>query len=303
MTFNYKEIFKIFFSSFKQSFQWTLWKWLVTGGIGSLLGILKVGKDFGQTDNIITSAMYGVIALFSLFCLRFTLLFIKNSFKYLHEVYKNSVYGEAIILLKDSFAHLHHYRKTPGHQDVEFMGAMKSFCDNLKIIYDKITGSNCCVSIKVPIKDIKVTEHTIFVNLLRNEEFKKRDTKEYEEQKHTLIGNTPFSNSFNKVLKGQKDKYYINNDINNTPNYDNTSKECYENGLLPYESELVYPIVPIRYREGLNVDCMGFICIDSSKKNAFMGKYDVAIIEGVADGIYDLILERNNFKNDNPESM
>ncbi|WP_439695546.1 hypothetical protein ACFGVS_21625 [Mucilaginibacter sp. AW1-7] len=294
MTLNYEEFFSVVLKSLKEAFQWKIWKWLVTGSLGTILGILKIGKDFFKFE-VQRSVIFAVIALLILYFLRFILLLGKNSIKYFHEKYRNSLYGEAIIILKDSFAHAHLYRKTPGHQDTEFMSAMIQFCNNLKIIFDKITDSNCCVSIKVPLKDIKVDEKTVLVNLCRNIEHKNRDTKEYMDTIHTLIGNTAFSSSFNKVLHNKKERFYVNDDVSSSPNYDNSSKAC-NNGVLPYKSELVHPIVPIINVDNKNINCHGFICIDSDKQEAFKTKYDFAILEGVADGIYDLISDRNQIK-------
>lgn len=295
MSFNYKEIYNIVLVSFVSAFKGKIWKWILTGSIGSFLGVLKLGKDFFEF-SLEKSILYGFFALLILFVLRFALFFIKNSLKYFHEVYTNSVYGEAIIILKDSFAQAHAYRKTPGHQDIEFMSAMILFCNNLKVIYDNITKSNCAVSIKVPIGDNKVDEKTVLVNLARDVNHQSRDTLKYTNVKHTLIGNTAFSSSFNKFIKGQKERCFINNNISGSTNYDNTSREGYDDGILPYQSELVHPIVPIKNTDNNNLNCHGFICIDSDKQNVFKGKYDIAIIEGVADGLYDIISERNNSK-------
>jgi len=97
----------------------------------------------------------------------------------------------------------------------------------------------------------------------------------------------------NKVITDKPDKYYINNSVNKTQNYLNTSKECHENEILPYNSELVHSITPKKSSDSKNFNCHGFLCIDSDIENAFDSKYCPAILEGVCDGIYDLILELN----------
>ena len=46
----------------------------------------------------------------------------------------------------------------------------------------------------------------------------------------------------------------------------------------------------------------GFLCVDCDKKNAFDERgYDVPMVEGVVDGIYDIILRRimTNHQNGN----
>jgi hypothetical protein len=292
MTFNYKEIWTILGKSFKGSIKWRIWKWFITGSIGAFLGTLTVGEKLFHLDTK-RSAFFGLLFLAILFILRFLLIFVKESLKYFHQVYVNSVYGEAIIILKDSFASTHFYRKTPGHNDEEFMKSMMLFCNSLKEIYDKIIKAETSVSIKVPIRDTGVQEQTILMNLTRDTKHFSRDTEKYKSIKHTIIGNTPFAYCFNKVINNASNKVYINNKVNETENYNNTSIDCYEDGKLPYNSELVFPIVPILNESKHNFICHGFICVDTIKKEAFKSKYDSAIIEGVADGIYDLISERN----------
>lgn len=292
MSFNYTEIYNILGKSFINSFQWKFWKWLLTGSIGVLISALTLGEKFFHLDTT-KSVKYALIAISALFILRFSLIFAKEGLKYWHSVYTSSIYGDAIITLKESFASAHYYRKTEGHNDEEFMKSMMLFCNSLKVIYDNITKSDCSVSIKVPLRDDSINEHSILVNLTRDVKHSNRDTDRYNGLKHTIIGNTAFSYCINKVIKDGANKAYVNNDINGTKNYDNTSKECYGNEILPYHSELVFPIIPsIKVNDNV-FSCHGFICIDSSKKNAFVSPYDIAIIEGVADGIYDMISERN----------
>lgn len=294
MTINYKELSNAFCYSFKEAFKWRIWKWLLTGSLGALSGTLQFGEKFFSLNKE-KSILYAFIGLVSLFLLRFILIFFKESFKYFHETYKNSVYGEAIIILKDSFANAHAYRKRDGYDDTEFMRIMITFCNNLRDIYNKITDADCSVSLKVPRYDTSVSEHTILTNLTRDVKHGNRDTKTYTETKHNLLGNTAFTYCFNKVMTNAKEKHYINNKINETDNYLSTSKVCYDNGILPYNSELVIPIVPIVPNSDGNLDCHGFLCVDCDVKGAFHSKYDIALLEGVADGIYDLISLRNNF--------
>lgn len=296
MTFNKKEIYKIAFNSLIQAKNWSIWKWFLLSSIGALSGTLQFGEKFFNLSAE-RSAIYAVCFIIILYIVRFFLIFLKESLKYYHEVYKNSTYGDAIILLKDCFSEVHYYRKTPGFQEEEFMKSMMVFCNNLKLIYDKITNSNCSVSIKVPVVENKVSEKTVLKNLTRDNSHKQRDTQEYNNIKHTIIGNSAFNNSLNKVITNNSEKYYLNNSVNKTNNYLNTSRVCYENAILPYNSELVHPITPKKSIDAHNFDCHGFICIDSDIENAFDNKYAPAILEGVSDGIFDLIFELNSNKN------
>lgn len=295
MTVNYKEFGKIFNRSLNDAAKWSIWKWLLLGGIGSFSATLQLGEKFFHWDTL-KSVEFGVGAVLALYLIRFFILFGKNCFKYLHEVYVNSTYGDILIKLKDTFAKTHYYRKTSGHRDEEFMITMLAFCNDLKEIFEILTKSKCSVSIKVPLNDTKVAITTVLGNLTRDTVNRSRDTQQYLRINHTLVDNTAFIKCFNSVTKNSPVKYYLNNHVNKTQDYDNTSKDCHDGGLLPYNSELVVPIIPIINDNKLNFDCHGFICVDCVQENVFRGKYDVAILEGVADGLYDIFSTRNQFK-------
>lgn len=297
MKFNYQKIFSIFFTSLKLAFKWSPLKWISTGGIAVLVSlVVPIGKEYFEWDSILAIS-YCIIGLLMFLTLRLFIIFFKEVLKYYHEVYQNSIYGEAIILLKDSFGEAHYYRKTPGYDEESFMKSMMVLCNNLKTIFDSTTKSNCSVSIKVPVSDDVISPSTELKNLTRDVSCKSRDTDDYNDKKHTIIGNTAFSNCLNKVITNKTERFYVNNNVNNQDNYENTSKDCYENGILPYNSELVYPITPLKSVDNTDFNCHGFICIDSQNENAFENRYGPAILEGVADGIYDIILELNQQMN------
>ncbi|MGD1945876.1 MAG: hypothetical protein ACFB0A_06380, partial [Croceivirga sp.] len=273
--------------------------WFITAGLGILTSVLIPFGEEVWKWNYVNALKYTALIFFIVYLLRFVVIALKESIKYFHSVYQESVYGEAIILLKHSFAEAHFYRKTPEFNNEDFMRSMIVFCNNLKKIYDRITKVDCSVSIKVPVKGSRVDAQTLLKNLTRDKDHVSRDTKIYESTNHTILGNSAFSNCLDSVLKGNKEKFYINNDVNQEKNYLNSSKVCYNDGILPYNSELVHPIVPLKTVDNKNFDCHGFICVDSTKSNAFQSKYDSAILEGVADGIYDIIEQLNSQPNVN----
>lgn len=298
MTFNYPALGGLLVSSFREAIRGKIWNYLALGSFGTTVALLLFFKNLFEytVEESIIAALKVVLVLL---LIRFLLALSRATIKYLHSVYYSSLYGDAIILLNESFARVHAYRKTPGHQDEEFMETMITFCNNLKIIFDKLTASNCSVSIKVPVGNYKVEEGTRLVNLCRDIHHGGRDTKLYSETQHTLIGNSAFRYCFSKVIQGAADKAYLNSDISKENNYENTSFVCNENGILSYVSELVYPLVPILVQNNTNYHCHGFICIDSDSPNAFKTKYHVPLLQGVADGLYDLISERNQNKYNN----
>ncbi len=230
-----------------------------------------------------------------LFFIRFLLFIIRNSFKYLHSLYKESKYGEAIILLKDGFSKVHFYRNDKDQSDELFMNTMIEICDNLSDIFSMKNLSECSVSIKVPIKG-DLGGDTSVSNLCRDSRhISIRDTANYKAINHSILGNTAFTKVLYKTLNPHLKSFaYLNNDIPNTYGYDNTSTSLYEKGILPYKSEIVVPIVPVERKNRNGIKTLGFLCVDCKETNKFDEKYDVPLIEGVADGIYDVLLTKVN---------
>ena len=285
---NIKAAFKILWLSIVDSFKGHIWKWL-TGSFSALLGLLQFGKNFLNT-TLETSVKIGLYFLVGLFIVRFLLFLFRNSFKYLHNLYKEVKYGEAIILLSNAFSKVHNYRKQKEKTDEDFTRTMKYLCDNVKDLFVKKNGCKCSVSIKVPVSG-ELVEGASVMNLVRDSEnTRKRDSANYSAVDHTIIGNTAFRKSLNKVLRNNSNGFaYVNNNISKTTDYDNTSTEVYENGKLPYESEIVVPIIPKEIDENRIYNALGFLCVDCESANKFDSKYDIALVEGVADGIYDVL--------------
>ncbi len=278
----------------ESTINWKYWKWIIPSS-GGIVTILLLGKNFLGL-NITNSILLGVMLIFTIWLLRFIYLCIKHLIKYWHNIYVDSIWGDAIIKLKDAYSEIHYLRKQEDISNEDFIGVMITFCDTLKKIFDKKTNANCCVSIKVPISVGESLESLELRNLCRDSSHRNRDTEQYRSIRHRIIGNTAYSLIVNNILKGnQKRLAYINNDIPNSSNYINTSIECYPDGILPYSSELVYPIVPIKGNETNKKDLKGFIWIDCNKPNKFdENRYDIPMVQGIADGIYDIFAQRNN---------
>jgi hypothetical protein len=262
------------------------------GTIPGLANFLTIGLNvfhFTWIQSLLLGGGVIVVVFVSIFL--FTL--IQSIIVYRQNLQDESTYGDAIILLKDAFAKVHHLRKSDEFDSKKFAEAMVVFCNNLREIFCKTTKSDCSVSIKVPSKGI-VNNNAVFKNLFRDSEHFHRNTQQYLITKHTIMGNTPFVTIFNNLVNKRDDLFYINNDIRGSEHYQNTSKGCYPNGVLPYQSELVYPIIPVIWENDVAYNCYGYICIDSSEKGVFKGKekYLVAIVQGVSDGIYDLFSMR-----------
>ncbi len=172
-----------------------------------------------------------------------------------------------------------------------------AFCNCLKEFFDRGTGAKCSVSIKVSPKPEQNTqpELTKYVNIARDYAHRKRDeNKKYQEAEHTLINNTAYSRIFNKISYAKEDLSYINDDIPNALDYENSSKPCHDGEVLPYKSELVYPIIPAKQKPPRTYDLRGFICIDCESTYVFdRDSYVRSLLEISADVIYDLVARIN----------
>lgn len=273
-----------------------MWTWCLSS-FGALVTILLLGRNFFDMD-INKSILLGCASLFVIWILRFLYLLGEATIKYCHNTFIDSIWGDAIVELKNAYSEIHSLRKQEDISDTEFITVMVKLCDTLKKIFDKKTKANCCVSIKVPISSGDNLETLELYNLCRDSSHKSksRDTEVYKQIKHRIIGNTAYSIIVNKILRGnQKHLAYVNNNIAESSDYENTSKEAYQDGIFPYNSELVYPIVPIKGNQTNHRALKGFICIDCNESNKFdENRYDIPLVQGVADGIYDLFTRRNN---------
>ena len=283
-----KILWLILWNTLKKTFSNRFWKFF-GGSIGSVSAVLLFGHRF-LSSTLITSIKIGVLAFLLILIPRFILILFANIFKHLHSVFRESRYGEAIIILKDAFSQIHWLRKTD-YNEVDLMQTLIKLCDNLQKLFKNKNLCNFSVSIKISTTS-KMDARASLKNLCRDSEHKvKRETPNYLSVDHTIIGNTAFSKVLSRVTRDfAKTKYYINNDIPSDAEYENTSKEVYEDGVLPYKSEIVVPIMPLHFTDKDNWEILGFLCVDCDEKNKFDEKYDVAIIEGVADGIYDILL-------------
>ena len=262
--------------SFKQTIKGSIWKYTI-GSLSAGLTVLLIGKNFLDM-TVKKSVIFGICLFIALFILRYDYFVLRNTIIYIHNAYVDSIWGKAIVDLKDAYSEIHFIRKKERFNDKEFVETMIIFCDTLKIIFDRKTKANCCVSIKVPTTEDEQLETLEVKNLCRDTHHTNRDTSQYMSIKHSIIGNTPYRE--------------------HTPDYDNTSIECYSDGILPYKSELVYPIIPIKSVNSNNMKMKGFICIDCDQKDKFdENRYDIPMVQGIADGLYDLFVKRDNNRN------
>lgn len=298
-----KRLFSLAYNAFILTHKREFYKYWFSGSLGTTIALFLIGKNIFSL-TIEKSIYFGTGLFFIIWILRFTYFFCKITIAFLFSVYKESIYGDAIILLNGAFANIHSFRKNDTFNEEDFKTCLSLMCNNLKLIFDKKTGGNCGVSIKAIVQTnthLPISADAEIVNLSRDESTLSRNTEKYQNTKHQVFSNSCYNIIFDNISKDRKKMlYYYNNDIppkrpvenddmsniRHSDVYMNTSYDVYENGL-PYKSELVCPIIPL-ISKGKVFNIVGFICVDCDKKNAFDSKYDTFILSGVADGMYDL---------------
>lgn len=284
--------------AFNRTIHCKLVSFFITGSFGSSVAFFLFGKNLWNLDEIRSVLLaLGVLAI--LYIVRFVYFLFIEVIVFIHNAYVDSIWGDAIIDLKNAYAQIHFLRKKDKISDEEFMSTLVSFCNILKVIFDRKTKGNCCVSIKVPAGQFDSIETWNLANLCRDDKHQDRDTTRYCNTKHTVLGNTPYTIIVDNLLSNnpKMPAYYINNDIENTRDYRNTSRNLHSENLK-YYSELVHAIIPILGDHEYQHELLGFLCVDCDKKNAFdVSRYDVPMVEGIVDGIYDIILMRTKPQN------
>lgn len=258
------------------------------GSIGAVIGVLTLGKVFFDLP-IKQSIGIGILiyaALVAIYVLNYVFSSLIISVK---KRFVTSVWGTAIIIRDEVFAEINSVRRLPFNEDAS-VKALRNACNEIKKFYDVRTGAETSVSIKIPIINYVDVASMEVKNLCRDSQHFSRDNDVYKSVHHNVVGNTAYSWIVSELQNKKKGVYYFNNDIENTKDYRNTSKNCHPDGRLPYQSEIVVPIIPALQTQN-NSEICGFLCLDCTNDNAFSDEtgYDIAFLTGIADGIYDLV--------------
>jgi len=285
------------------------------------------GSFFSTNTNIISQDMltwwplfnnnwlnFGVVLILLLFIIflyfqaRF---FVIESWRRWILIKRESVYGKAIVLLAEGYSQIHKYSKIDT-TDEQTKTILTQFCNNIKEIFEYKTQAQSSVSIKV-IADFHHQDNVANLNsrvenLVRDSESESRNSANYKVIQHTVAKNTCYQRVLTNFMSGNKqDKlFFLSNDLPGEVDYENSSFEQYPDFVdiskedskqrrtkwpLEYKSELVVPISAWDSTKEDELAILGFLCIDCQleKKEVFNEEYDVKMIKGIADGLYDFI--------------
>jgi hypothetical protein len=176
------------------------------------------------------------------------------------------------------------------NNEIEQAEVLAELCNKLRDCMDKLTESQCCVSIKL-IEGREDGNFSMSISELSNQRVRNvardnnhfsRDTQSYKSCDHLISMNTAYETIIGKLQK-KKLAFYRNNDVSSNTDYITSSP--YEEEGIPYKSELVFGILKQVGKD--NVTLKGFICIDSNKKDAF-GNNQIALdlTEFIADSLF-----------------
>ncbi len=217
-------------------------------------------------------------------------------------------YVDAYEGISNAFSEVYGFLLNPKNEDFE--GCLNDFCTKLNDAYDNITGSKCHVVIK-GFTD-KTRGHDgkndrMVKTIGRSKKDPKRKEIDSKGIEHWIYSNTDLTQVYTNVLDQNK-ACFFEPDLSSRVHYkdtcfcavgnkhfqyfadDSTHEHRSKNWPLPYWSSVVVPIthsVVLKNTEtGKQLFCLGFLIIDSDKKNAFNPHIDPIILQGCAEGLY-----------------
>ena len=280
----------IFSKSFLDTIKKKNWYWI--GSVPGVLTAISCLQSFVELEWWQNLLVLGC-TFAAIFILFYCYYFLRNAYGWIHNVTVESIWGEVVKVLADVYAQIHEIERKETITEKDVADDLGTFCNKVKQLFDKKTNSDCCVSIKLPIShysDSGEWQSIQVRNVSRDQKhISDRDTQDYKNTNHDIIGNTAYSYVISMVVKESSNpKVYLENNVKDIANYLTTS--CRQ--AIPYESELVVPIIPSRYKKISDIYFGGFLCVDSNKRNAFdADHYDIPMTVGLADGLYSIMLK------------
>lgn len=270
---------------------------MLIGTLGSLASIIALSVFFNQlsTEGWIAVLFLGVLCVF----------YVGYNFWLLTRYRKKTKYADAYGAINIGFSHLHRLRRIETPAISQILPELEKLCDEVSNAFGKIYGCKIGVCIKFIVND---NGRPRCETLVRdsNSNAQNRKSGSQDTTKHWINLNSDFEFIYNNFDNDNVDtSYYLEQHLHNCHDYKNTRimtgwkppkvfllLEKYArkwNWPLPYKSTLIVPIVPLIANEQSQEAIRGFLCADSPNEGIFNNYYDVDIMKGVADGIYNQI--------------
>lgn len=206
-------------------------------------------------------------------------------------------YAQTIAIIAGGFGEIHRLHRE-GANIERAVVACEKLCDSVASAFTIITGTKCnaCIKTMTYEDDCNGAKRAKAITFARSRD-QSRNPKA-NNVRHWIDKNTDFLTILEKI-DTPRGEYFFSNSLVFRFGYQNTSFDVYgkipdNNWLfrywrwpLPYKSTIVVPICPSASPASSNL--VGFFCVDSREVGAFKKDFDVALIEGVADGVFNTI--------------
>ena len=238
----------------------------------------------------------------------FAFIFFFESIIYKIKVGRNSRYSESLTLLNKGFENIHKIARENNVTTDSIVASLENLCTQLAQAFTNITASRCSVCIKILSEGKAKNKGKLKIETLCRDLYSKSDRSIVDIKEHLVEKNTDFLTILKDIDK-PSGKYFISNQLPFRFDYQNSSFEfyndCPDEGTflffkiflrywrwpLPYKSTIVVPICPGISTERSKETLLGFLCVDSPRLFVFKKFFDIDIMNGVADGLYNVILK------------
>jgi hypothetical protein len=274
------------------------WSW-VEPLIGGIASVLTIAFAWHQCADITTPA--GRFVLVGLLGLIVFLLLLMGTREYRYA--RKSRYAEVISSLNQVFFDIQDIASRSDASVEEIQLGCRSVVNTLASLLSIVTATRCSVCIKVIEGGLGGSNtRPKVVTLCRDDLSKQRDNEQVD---HWIDQNTDFE----EVLKaaGTPLTCFFANYLPWMRDYKNTSAQVY--GLpanlpipmvgdlirnitwkLPYRSAIVAPITPPpKLARDEDHAFAGYLCVDSRSLGVFRRRFDMDVVTGVANCLYEIV--------------
>lgn len=243
----------------------------------------------------------GCLGLFAVFFLAYNL--------YLIARYRRKVrYADIFKELNAGFAHLHKLFREDVERTVDVASTIQVAVDSISNAFSKIYDHHISVCIKlIEFKNDRALVYTMTRDRLSLAD---RKTGKSDVGEHWIDGNSGFNFLYSNFENDNTEtSFYHQTRLPVRRDYRNTRldknwppKKLFwplddyirnRNWPLKYKSVLMVPIVPLLADDQNQKALSGFLCLDSHRCICFNNIFDVDILKGLADGLYNSIQKLN----------
>lgn len=275
----------------------------IVGSLASIIGLLKF--DFAGNDAAAIAVFFlGVISLF----------FLGYSIYLIMHTRKRIRYTGLLSELNEGFSLIHELdRRGDNMSKNEVYERFEWVCTSISRAFSVVHGHHIGVCIKLVFKEDNTHNQDrgmaiTFCRDSKSSRAKGRLVGPSDKTNHWISGNSDFNFIFTNSENGRQGvNYFFSNHLPPLANYQNTNLDRFSwppkrlgfvfldavnrtrQWPLPYKSTIVVPLCPLSRNSDIDKGLRGYLCIDSPNSNVFNEAYDVEILRGVADGLYNKI--------------